>query len=284
MRTWLLWTAAVLLMMGTIVFQRRTGPTHPLRGTFALAGQAYAYRLLRSATTPEPAKVTLPDLGGTPARLQWRRYPTQDPWTSVPFAPEAGEGGWPLAAHLPAQPAAGKVEYVVEVLRPEGALRIPASGTIILRYKNPVPAVLLVAHVAFMFFGVLLGLRAGLAAWAEPRTLSCLAWLTLACLTVGGLVLGPIVQKYAFGAFWTGWPLGGDLTDNKTLLMWGAWAAAVAVIGFRSEGRGARWAAGAAALAMAVVYLVPHSLRGSELDYAKLDAGTRPEQSITTGR
>jgi hypothetical protein len=44
---------------------------------------------------------------------------------------------------------------------------------------------------------------------------------------VGGLILGPPVQLEAFGALWTGWPFGADLTDNKTLIAVLAWVPAV---------------------------------------------------------
>ena len=46
---------------------------------------------------------------------------------------------------------------------------------------------------------------------------------------IGGMILGPIVQKYAFGEYWTGFPYGGDFTDNKMLIMWLAWAIAMAI-------------------------------------------------------
>jgi hypothetical protein len=105
-------------------------------------------------------------------------------------------------------------------------------------------------------------------------------------ITIGGLVLGPIVQKHAFGAYWTGWPFGEDLTDNKTLAMWVAWVVAVAVLGRRREpgDRVARSAVVGACLVMIAVYLVPHSLRGSQLDYGKVEAGGAATDAITTGR
>jgi hypothetical protein len=42
------------------------------------------------------------------------------------------------------------------------------------------------------------------------------------------MILGPVVQYYAFGEFWTGVPFGWDLTDNKTLVAVIFWALAVA--------------------------------------------------------
>ena len=39
-----------------------------------------------------------------------------------------------------------------------------------------------------------------------------------------------------------------------------------------------------ASIVMTVVYLIPHSLRGSELDYSQIDQGVPAEEAVTTGR
>ena len=44
---------------------------------------------------------------------------------------------------------------------------------------------------------------------------------------MGGMILGPIVQNFAFGELWTGVPFGWDLTDNKTLIAFLFWIIAV---------------------------------------------------------
>jgi hypothetical protein len=79
------------------------------------------------------------------------------------------------------------------------------------------------------------------------------------------MLLGPAVQKYAFGAFWTGWPFGNDLTDNKTLVAVIGWLIAWLRVRKYPNRRG--WAI-AAALILLAVYLIPHSMFGSELDYS----------------
>ena len=62
-----------------------------------------------------------------------------------------------------------------------------------------------------------MGDAAGLEAIVKgPAAYRLTVWTTL-MVFAGGLILGPIVQKYAFGAYWTGWPLGNDLTDTKTM-------------------------------------------------------------------
>ena len=92
--------------------------------------------------------------------------------------------------------------------------------------------------------------------------------LALAYL-IGGLLLGPLVQKAAFGAYWTGWPFGTDLTDNKTAVAVLAWGVAA----FRARGgREARAAVVVAALVTLAVFLVPHSAWGSQIDWSKLPA------------
>ena len=285
LRTTLLWVLAVLLMAGSVIYQRRTGPTHPLRGSVTAGGKTVAYKLIRSEETVRQARVALPD-PGVPATLVWRRFPTQEAWTRQPMAKEVKDGKAELAGYLPIQPAAGKVEYTVEVGEGAATTLVPASGPIVLRYKGPVATPLLVSHIAMMFLAVLVGLRAGLGAIFDKEAPRRLLWFTLAAVTVGGLVLGPFVQKAAFGHYWTGWPWGYDLTDNKTLLMWLAVAAAAGVAGARPNAREGlnRAAVLVAVLAMTVVYLIPHSMRGSQLDYSKVQAGGNAKDAVTTGR
>jgi hypothetical protein len=291
----LLWLAAAVLMLSSAVYQRLTGPTHPERGTLVVEGQPQRYRLLRSEETVRDARIAVPaPRSGGSARMHWRRFPTQDAFQQAEMALEIlDDGRRQLAAYLPAQPAAGKVEYRLEVDTEAGVVLIPAGGddpdgrTIVLRFRDPVPAPVLIAHVAFMFFGMLVGVRAALGAAFAPRGVGRLAWTALGMVTVGGMILGPIVQKHAFGAYWTGFPFGYDLTDNKTLIMWVAWIAACALLGWKARAQVPSWRARAAVVAagavMILVYLIPHSLRGSELDYGAVDSGVPAEEAVRTG-
>ncbi len=200
-------------------------------------------------------------------------------WTQVPT------GEYHLGADLPKQPAAGKLEYYLD-LQGAAESRVPAAGeeNVVIRFKDPVPDHILFPHVFLMFFGVLFGMRTGLAALFAPSSMRATAWRTLAILSAGGMFFGPIVQKYAFGAFWTGFPYGKDLTDNKMLIMWLAWLFAVALIGFRAKKKElvSRLVVLVAMLAMTGAYLIPHSMRGSELDYSKLEEGVAPHEAIGT--
>lgn len=296
----LLWIVAFVLMAAAVIYQRSTGPTYPMRGEITVEGQEWKYRLVRSEETTRPAQVVLPSPPtGVQATLHWRRYPTQDEFTATVLAYDAGvevdkldtTGG--LVADLPKQPAAGKLEYYLEVVASGESLRIPevtsetvkGEENIVLRYKDPVPGNVLWPHIIFMMLSFLVGMRAFLAAIVDPINMRKLAWTTLFCLTIGGMVLGPIVQKYAFGHYWTGFPYGSDLTDNKHLIQWIVWILACGVIGFKAkpkEGVG-RGVVAIAAVVMIGVYLIPHSMRGSELNYEALDQGVDPTAAIGTG-
>lgn len=285
LRTTLLWGLAGLLMVATVIYQRRTGPTHPLRGTETIQNRTIAYKLIRSEETVREARVALPD-PGVPGTLVWRRFPLQEAWTRQAMARELREGKAELAGYLPKQPAAGKLEYSVEVGEGPRAVRLPQGDPVVLRYKGPVALAVLLPHISMMFIAVLIGLRTGLGALFGPTAPRRLLWITLGCLTLGGLILGPFVQKAAFGHYWTGFPWGYDLTDNKTLLMWGVWVLAALVAGPRPR-RNEAWSRGAvlaATLAMTVVYLIPHSMRGSQLDYSKVKTGTNAKDAVVTGR
>ena len=279
-----------MIMIPAIIYQRTTGPTYPYRGEVQLAGQTLKYKLLRSHETTQGAPISLPDLGlpSATATLNHKRYKTADEYTSITFEPtssESGEKSW--VASLPVQPAAGKMEYFVEVVSGDSKIRIPEQGeeNIILRYKDPVPSWILWPHIFLMFFSVLFGMRTGLAAIFNSDDMRKLAFITLGGMTLGGMILGPIVQKFAFGEYWTGFPFGGDLTDNKMLIMWVSWLAAAAIIGTRPKKKEgiSRAVVLAAALVMSAVYAIPHSMRGSELDYAKVDQGVDPAEAIGTG-
>ncbi len=292
----MLWVVAFIAMFAAAGYQRRTGPTYEFRGQIEVAGRSWDYALLRSEETVRDARVAVPMPGaGATGEVRVRRYPTDDPFTPVQMREETVDGVQELAGYLPRQPAAGKLEYYVELHTADGARRIPEVGgakdggsTIVMRYKDPVPLPLLLSHILLMFVSMLIGIRAALGAMVGEARARRLAWVTLAGLTVGGMILGPFVQKYAFGAFWTGFPWGYDLTDNKTLLMWLAWVIACGVLLVGRErtapGRAARLAVGAAAVVMVGVYLIPHSLRGSQLDYEQVDQGVGADAAIHSGR
>ena len=264
------WLLAANITIASAAHQRLTGPTYPLSGTTQFAGQTIDFRLDRSHGGDGDHEVRVvtpsPDITG---RLEWKRHKTNDAWSAAEMRFADGA----LTGVLPHQPPAGKLDYRVELrVRDEVTFLPPVGGTVI-RFKGDVPLSILIPHVIAMFFGMLLSTRAGLELFGSGEKLRPMIYWTLGLLGIGGLILGPIVQKYAFGAYWTGWPFGHDLTDNKTLVAFLGWvAAAVALHKGHYPGR---WAMGAAVVTL-IVFMIPHSVLGSELKYEEMDRDAKP--------
>lgn len=279
-----LWIVAILLMLSAAVYQRMTGPTHPMRGSFEESGRTYRYKLPRSEVTTTDARIALPDPESCPSGQVWyKRYATGDSFSAIDLLAEGGE----LVGYLPAQPAAGKLEYYLTLDCAGGVHRIPGEGheSVVIRFRGGVPVFILLPHVVLMFLSVLFGIRCGLAALFRRSEMRRLAWITLAGMTLGGMVLGPLVQKFAFGALWTGIPFGYDLTDNKMLIMWLVWLIACGMVGLGPPAgeKTGRLTVVVATLIMVVVYLIPHSMHGSQLDYDRMDEGVPASDAIGTG-
>lgn len=259
----LLWVVAFLVTAASAAYQRRTGPTYPVEGSIHLGVGEVEYRLLRSETVGRDAQVnlTIPDTTVS-GSIRYRRYKSNDEWTDI----ELIRSGDALVGEMPHQPAAGKIMYFVHLKKDEVAVSLTGDEPVILRYKGEVPAAILIPHILIMFATMLLSTRAGLeAVTGRDRTRRLTLW-TIGLLFLGGFILGPLMQKYAFGAFWTGVPFGWDLTDNKTLIVMLAWL----WVWFKSQkGSGRGWIVFASVLTL-IVYLIPHSLLGSELDYTKM--------------
>ncbi|HPW17634.1 MAG TPA: hypothetical protein PLP83_04550 [Candidatus Aminicenantes bacterium] len=263
MRKGLLWALAVLLTLASLVHQRLTGPTYPLKGRAAVGGTEVRYKLPRSAETTADAEVAVPAPAPLEGWIEWKRYPTGDAWERLPLAREGDR----LVGRLPRQPAAGKVAYRVAVGEGAGRAVIGGREPVILRFKDPVPGWIVVPHVLVMFAGMLFSTAAGLAALDRKRNPRRLVLWAVGLLFLGGFILGPLMQKFAFGVAWAGFPLGTDLTDNKTLIAFLFWIVALAA---GRKGKPARPFVVAASLVTLVIFLIPHSLLGSELDYSKL--------------
>lgn len=260
MKSFLYWLIALVITLIAAVYQRMTGPTYPARIQMKLGEHQYSLRLPRSHTSTENCTIVLPVPDtAVHALLQYKRYPTNEAYQVLSFRRE----GEMLVAELPSQPPAGKLEYSVQLSASGQPGSTVSAGPVIIRFKGAVPAWVLVPHIFLMFFSMWISNLAGLFALNRKRQFRPAMTATLVLLFAGGLILGPIVQKYAFGALWTGFPFGMDLTDNKTLIAFIFWV--IAWAGNRKKDR--RGLVVLAAAVQILVYSIPHSLLGSELQY-----------------
>jgi hypothetical protein len=172
-----------------------------------------------------------------------------------------------LSAEIPLQPPAGKLRYRVYLQDSIRTVALPADGSIIIRFKGAVPIAVLIFHIIVIFGAMLFSTRTGIEIFAKEPHYTGFTYWTVALLLVGGIVLGPVVQKYAFDAYWTGWPFGTDLTDNKMAVAILSWIAAA--VALKKSPNPKRWILTAALITL-IIFLIPHSLLGSELDYSKM--------------
>lgn len=264
MRKVLLWLLAIIITLSSAVYQRMTGPTYPFRGKTVFLGQEIKYRLPRSAEATGNCQVvvTLPEnlAGQVQGFLQFKRHKSDNPWNILAMKQEDSR----LVGFLPKQPPAGKLEYFIHLVSGSQEISLTGEEPVIIRFKGRVAPGLLIAHVIVMFLAMLLAVRSGLAALNKKEDPTRLTQWTAVLFFIGGFILGAIVQKMAFGVFWSGFPLGTDLTDTKTLIAMLAWIAALAS-GRRSQPKRG-WVLAASIITLAI-YLIPHSLFGSELKW-----------------
>lgn len=255
----LFWVLAVVISLGTMVYQRMTGPTYPKDYEITYNDASYKFDLPRShgGETDCPVEIELPE--PFEARIVWRQFPTDQPWESIQM--ERMEGR--LTAALPHQPPAGKIEYHLELKADGKLIDLGDSANVVIRFKGDVPNWALIPHVLMMVLTVIWSMATIIFALANIPVYKKYVGVTIILLLIGGFILGPIVQKFSFGQLWTGWPFGDDLTDNKTLFALIAFLTAW----FLRKKSYSRWLAIGAALVMLAVYLIPHSMGGSELDY-----------------
>jgi len=259
---------ALLITLAAGYYQRKTGPTNPIEDKITWQGIQISYNLLRShgGEGDQPVTVTVADTS-LDALLVFRKFKSGERWTGMLMKKE----NTTYTARIPHQPPAGKIEYFIVFNKQDQSLLVPADQSVVTRFKGEVPAALLNPHILLMFVAMLFSTAAGLEALVKSNFAYKFAlWATIA-LFIGGMILGPVVQKFAFGEFWTGVPFGFDLTDNKTLLAMLAWLMAV----WKGWGnKPARIWIISAAIILLMVYSIPHSVMGSELNYQTMQVET----------
>jgi len=258
-----LWTMAIVITVVSVLYQRLTGPTNPKRCSVVIEDVKYKFKISRNpeTTNDEIIALNVPD-NSIGAIIKWKRFKSADDWQIDTLTREDEN----LIAVLPKQPRAGKIIFELSLIDKAGNSYPLTDEPIISRFKDPVPLSVLLIHVIIMFSWMLISIRTGIEALAGGPKMFDYSMITLILLIVGGLILGPVVQKYAFNAYWTGWPFGHDLTDNKTLVAFIFWV--VAIWRCRKPG-GSKWVVIASIITL-TVYLIPHSAFGSEFDYTKI--------------
>jgi hypothetical protein len=260
-KSFLMWVLAIVITLAAAVYQRSTGPTYPKKFSIETKDGEYSFKLKRSHSIGKDFFVELKDAPeNLTGKILYRPYPTDNAWLEVDFVRQNNV----LTAQLPVQPAAGKLQYYLILDDAGKTIKVSDNQPVIIRFKGDVPAGFMIPHILFMFMAMIFANLTGIMVIFKDKRFKKYLNLAFAALLIGGMIFGPIIQKYAFGHYWTGFPLGYDLTDNKTLISLIFFA--IAFLGNIKKDR--PWMALVAVIVLLLVYSVPHSMYGSELDYA----------------
>jgi len=263
----ILWFIAFTLTIAAAVYQRATGPTYPISGSIEIKGENIDYKLIRSSEIEDASAYTIMKFVASDnieGEYKYRRFSSYDDWKYKKME-RIGDTLVMKFPHL--VELAGKYEYQVKFVSGDNYYYL-TEEPIKIRYKGIVPDYILIPHIFFMFLAMLFSTRTGIAAiFRERKSTLIYTKLTIIFLLIGGLILGPLVQKFAFDAYWTGWPFGTDLTDNKTIVAFLFWILAWFML--RKHSKRSHLYPILASLVLMAVYMIPHSAMGSQYDYTK---------------
>jgi hypothetical protein len=276
MKKFLLWFLAFLITLCAAFYQRMTGPTYPKRMEISVNDTIHEMKLTRALSLNENPRVKL-NINDTVvhARLYYKIFKSSGEYQEIPFIYHntpvksfvmnkvfhvfADRGFY---AVIPKQPPAGKIQYYFDITDSHGTKTYLREAPVVLRFKGDVPAFVLIPHILMMFLAMLFSTLAGLMAIIKFPLYKKYSTWTLILFIAGGFMLGPLVQYFAFGDWWTGVPFGWDLTDNKTLIALLFWILAVVM----NRKKDKPFYVALAAIVLLLVFSIPHSLFGSELN------------------
>ena len=269
------WFLALFITLAASVYQKTTGPTYPKKVKVEFTDASYNFQLIRSQEIGTACNVDV-DVQGEDVQgiIFYKRLGVNEAWTEKKMESRIindkqffGKGPeMPvLSAILPEQPEAGKIQYFIELKKNEEVQFIEKESPVVIRFKGAVPLYILIPHIFFMFSAMLLSSVTAIYFFAKDYDkVKNFGTRTLGALFFGGMVLGPIVQKFAFSEYWTGIPFGWDLTDNKTLIAFTASFIAVAV-NWKNNKKPFLFLI--ATVVLYIIFTIPHSAFGSEFNY-----------------
>lgn len=117
--------------------------------------------------------------------------------------------------------------------------KFPPGPDQFIKFKGHVPSYILIPHIFCMFATIFFGLLTVFSSISVVRgkphirqSVRYLLW-TVIFAFIGGFPLGYLVAYLAFGQGWGGIPIGWDITDNKTVILFLFW-----LVTFILAGRG----------------------------------------------
>lgn len=197
-------------------------------------------------------------------------YEPNSPRISQEMTPTA-EG---FTTRLPSLPKGHKWFYHIEISKNGNtAAALPADRDQFIKFKGHVTPLILIPHIFCMFATIFFGALTVFTAFdltrgrGNPRASVRFLLLTAIFAFIGGFPLGYAVAYQAFGVGWGGIPIGWDITDNKTVILFLFWLITLLLAWRGLSGRkmaiSNRTYAALAALSFIVTFitfLIPHSI------------------------
>jgi hypothetical protein len=136
--------------------------------------------------------------------------------------------------YLPPQSKGAKVEYYIEAKAGDNIVaRVPArekAEAFVVVAKGTPERYILISHVVLIFIGLFFFIFSGYLGYKalkDRRSLLYIprvAFLGTLAFFIASIPLGMIVGYQTYGVAWEGFPVGRDLTDNKSLVILIYWA------------------------------------------------------------
>ncbi|MCX7642093.1 MAG: hypothetical protein N2Z20_05615 [Elusimicrobiales bacterium] len=254
--------ASFIISIFLAFFQRITGPTYPVKGSVVLYTNNIKYFFPRSCTIKEQKCLAVIDSNFGEFYVRYKRYEMNEESKIINF--KFIDSDKKFIARIPTNfPPAAKIEYNVYTKVGENEFKINKKN-VILRFKNEVDNWILIIHIVMMFGSLVLSLYIFFGVIFDKKYSYLLLYVNWILILIGGFIFGGLLQKQAFGLWWSGFPLGYDITDNKTLIVFLSWSVALL---FSLRKKDASKYIVFSSIIMILSYLIPHSLFGSEYDY-----------------
>lgn len=250
-----IWVFAFLLTIAATVYQWRSDPALPIKKEVNTGVRRFLAQFPATyvGTADYPVALRVSDIS-VHGFLLYRKYPTRDTLTKVDFKREGDQ----LVASIPNQPPAGTIEYQVHLEKAGKPLAVGYGKPMVIRFMGKVPDTVIISHVLIMFLALFFSNAAGMLALFKYPSFRLVTVVAFIVIFIGGFILGPIFQKYAFNGWWAGIPYSWGITDNKTTVAILAWTLALIMINKKGA---AFWAIAASILTIAI-FSVPHGFFG----------------------
>lgn len=251
---------SIILSAGFAFYQRITGPTYPVKGKIEFYGNSLLYRLPRSCSIGGNDCKAYIKQANVNFYIMYKRYGIDEKFIRL----DALKNKDSVYILIPDNfPQAAKIEYDAFIEINGNVLKLN-KDRVVLRFKSKVSKYVLIPHILIMFFSLIVMIYLILKIIFEGKYSVGVFWLNYILIFLGGFIFGPLLQKQAFGVWWSGFPLGYDVTDNKTFVSFLVWSLAALNVFLK---RDAKKLIMISSFITIISYLIPHSLLGTEYDY-----------------